>query len=591
MKRVIFILLFALLGVLSAHAYDFKVDGIYYAYAYRVVDWDDETQTNVWERIDGEVEVVYKEAGNITSYSGVVVIPATVMYNGTSYRVTQIGDSAFYGCSGLTSVTIPESITYIGDAVFSGCSGLKVEWNASHCSTQRGYNSIHYPIYIEPFKNAQLTSITFGSEVKSIPAYLCYGCSGLSSVTIPEGVTGIGREAFYCSSLTSVEWNAVTSRDFYNDNYVGEYAYSAFYNCKNITSITFGSRVEHIPAWLCYGLSGLTKVTIPESVTYIGAGAFYGCSGLTSVTIPESVDTIGSSGFWTSSAFTGCTSIRSPLYNSKIFAYMPKDYSGEYVIPSGIQSIVPYAFVDCQGPISVTIPNSVTSIGSYAFADCSGLTSVTIPESVDTIGYRAFSDCENLLSVTSLSRTPPYCESSAFSVYGTLYVPYGCKMAYQTAQEWYKFIRIEELPSAGMATVTVNVNDASMGTVVGGGKYELGEQAILAAIPNKDCYFDHWNDGNTSNPRILTVTGDTTLTAVFAKYGSEPTANENADTDNLRVYVQNRTIYLSEDRGTVQVYNAAGQCIYNGHATTIPVQQGGVYIVRVGVRSYKIMVR
>ena len=140
-------------------------------------------------------------------------------------------------------------------------------------------------------------------------------------------------------------------------------------------------------------------------------------------------------------------------------------------------------------------------------------------------------------------------------------------------------------------TVTVNVNDASMGTVVGGGEYELGEQAMLAAIPNKDCYFDHWNDGNTSNPRILTVTGDTTFTAVFAKYGSESTANENPEADNLRIYVQNRTIYLSEDRGVVQVYNAAGQCLYNGHATTIPVQQGGVYIVRVGMRSYKIMVR
>ncbi|MDE6694754.1 MAG: leucine-rich repeat domain-containing protein, partial [Bacteroidales bacterium] len=353
---------------------------------------------------------------------------------------------------------------------------------------------------------------------------------------------------------------------------------------------------------------------IPESVTTIGVGAFQNCTGLTSVTIPESVDTIGFSEIMFSSAFTGCTSISSPLYNSKIFAYMPKDYSGEYVIPSGIQSIVPYAFVDCQGPISVTIPNSMTAIGSSAFSGCSGLTSVTIPEGVTSIGYQAFSycsglttvklpesvdtirgiaflECENLLSVTSLSRTPPYCESSVFSVYGTLYVPYGCKTAYQTAQEWYKFIRIEELPSAGTATVTVNVNDASMGTVVGGGKYELGEQAMLAAIPNKDCYFDHWNDGNTSNPRILTVKGDTTFTAVFAKYGSEPTANEASEADNLRVYVQNRTIYLSEDKGLVQVYNTAGQCLYNGHATTIPVQQGGVYIVRVGARSYKIMVR
>ena len=87
------------------------------------------------------------------------------------------------------------------------------------------------------------------------------------------------------------------------------------------------------------------------------------------------------------------------------------------------------------------------------------------------------------------------------------------------------------------------------------------------------------------------------LTAIFAKDGSAPdnpdtpTANENAETDNFRVYVQERTIYLSENVGTVQVYNVAGQCVYNGHATAIPVRQGGLYIVKVGTRSYKVVVR
>ena len=174
MKRVIFIGLFTLLGVLSAQAYDFEVDGIYYAYR---EDWN--WETDEWAIIDGEVEVVYKEAGDITSYSGVVVIPATVMYNGISYRVTKIGDSAFYGCSGLTSVTIPENLTYIGDAVFSGCSGLTVEWNASHCSTQRGYNSALLALYNNPFRNAHLAAITFGGEVEYVPDWLCYGTSPL----------------------------------------------------------------------------------------------------------------------------------------------------------------------------------------------------------------------------------------------------------------------------------------------------------------------------------------------------------------------------------------------------------------------------
>ena len=139
-------------------------------------------------------------------------------------------------------------------------------------------------------------------------------------------------------------------------------------------------------------------------------------------------------------------------------------------------------------------------------------------------------------------------------------------------------------------TVTVLANDAAMGTVTGGGEYKEGEQVTLVAIPNKGYYFDRWDDGNTNNPRILMVSGDTTITAIFEKEAA-PTANENAEPDNFRVYVRNRTIYLSEYRGLVQVYNMAGQCVYNGHATAIPVQQGGLCIVNVGGCRHKVLVR
>ena len=164
-------------------------------------------------------------------------------------------------------------------------------------------------------------------------------------------------------------------------------------------------------------------------------------------------------------------------------------------------------------------------------------------------------------------------------------------MDYQTAQVWYKFSRIEELASAGTATVTVRTNDATMGTVVGGGEYELDELATLAAIPNQGYRFVKWDDGVTANPRIMTVTEDITLTAIFAQAGSDPTANENAEADHFRVYVQDRTIHLSEDRGVVRVYNVAGQCVYNGHATAIPVQQSGVYVVVTNGKSHKVIVR
>ena len=140
-------------------------------------------------------------------------------------------------------------------------------------------------------------------------------------------------------------------------------------------------------------------------------------------------------------------------------------------------------------------------------------------------------------------------------------------------------------------TVTAQSNDTAMGIVTGGGEYKEGEQAILAAIPHQGYYLVRWNDGNINNPRILVVSGDTTVTAIFAKNGDNPTANENLEADNFRVYVQNRTIYLSEDRGLVQVYNMAGQCVYNGHATAIPVQQGGVYVVVANNKRIKVLVK
>ena len=176
-------------------------------------------------------------------YTGDVVIPATVTYGGKTYSVTSIGDYAFDGCSGLTSVTIPNSVTSIRLGAFAGCSGLtSVVWNAKNCTD----------CYLAPFDNiSQITSFTFGSEVEHIPAYLCYGMENLTSVTIPNSVTSIHG--------------------------------SAFYNCSGLTSVTIGNSVTSIGYWTFYGCSGLTSVTIPNSVTSIGNHAFEECTQLTNI--------------------------------------------------------------------------------------------------------------------------------------------------------------------------------------------------------------------------------------------------------------------------------------------------------------------
>ncbi len=262
------------------------------------------------------------------AYSGTVVIPDEVTYMNRTRKVTSIGDNAFYGCTGLTSITIPNSVTSI--------------WNNAF-----------------------------------------YGCTGLTSITIPNSVTSIGKSAFqYCSDLTSV--------------------------------------------------------TIPNSVTSIGEGAFHGCSSLTSITIPNSVTSIGEY------SFSGCGSLTS------------------VTISNSVTSIGEGAFSGCSGLTSVTIGNSVTSIGSWAFYGCTGLTSITIPNSVTNIGNNAF-DGHDITSVVSLIENPfgiwgksDYFRTFSLDTFNnsTLYVPAGTIDKYKATDGWKDFLFIEEGTGGGGVTPT-----------------------------------------------------------------------------------------------------------------------------------------
>ena len=148
MKKLFVFLFSLILSVLfstSALAYDVKIDGIYY-------------------NIISEGKTAEVTSDIHETYSGEVVIPSYITSEGKEYTVTSIGKKAFYGCSDLTSVTIPNSVTSIGVEAFQSCSGL--------------------------------TSITIPNSVTSIGDDAFHGCTGLTSITIPNSVTSIGRYAF-----------------------------------------------------------------------------------------------------------------------------------------------------------------------------------------------------------------------------------------------------------------------------------------------------------------------------------------------------------------------------------------------------------
>ena len=385
----------ALMAVLCcsiASAHDFEVDGIYY----NIISTEDKT-----------VEVTYRGSYSAydDEYSGNVVIPSSVIYNGNTYSVTSIGSSAFDGCSGLTSITIPNSVTSIGWSAFRDCYGL---------------TSITIPNSVTSIGSGAfwdcdgLTSITIPNSVTSIGSSAFSGCTGLTSITIPNSVTSIGNNAFDATSWYNNQEDGL----LYINNILYEYkgtmpagtsikvkegttsiVSDAFYLCSGLTSITIPNSVTSIGRGAFAFCDGLTSITIPEGVTSIGNSAFEGCSSLTSITIPEGVTSIGDS------AFEGCSGLKEITIPESVISIGDDAFKGcrsltSINIPNSVTSIGWGAFQSCSGLTSINIPEGVTSIGSWAFSGCSGLTSITIPEGVTYIGESAFKGCRSLTSIT-----------------------------------------------------------------------------------------------------------------------------------------------------------------------------------------------
>lgn len=555
---------------LSASAYTAKIGSIYFD-----LNTSNKTATVTY----------YSTSYN--SYSGQITIPTTITYNDVRYKVTAIGYSAFYNCSGLTSVSIPSSITSIGADAFYNCDKLtSVTIPASVTSIGRG-----------AFNDCDgLTSVTIPASVKKIDYRTFYFCSKLASVSIPSSVTLIENEAFDKTPWRT-SWLA-EQQD--GPCYINSVLYTYKGTMPEGTSVVVENGTTGIAGGAFNGRSNLVSVDIPQSVTSIGSYAFSGC-GLTSVSLPTALTYLGSA------AFLGCTALNTidipaftetggySSYTSPISGYSSNGNSGYFI------------FAGCSSLTSATLAEGMTRVYIGMFVDCTNLTTVTLPSTITSISASAFRNCENLSTVKVGMQEPFAIDSEVFTnrFLATLIVPEGCKEAYQNAEFWEDFLTIvEEGDIEQCATPSIAYSD---GKLTFGCKTE-GVQ-FASTITDDDIRAYNTEEVELCATYAIQVIatkpglGDSkAATATLCWLEQQPDIHTDVlEANALPVLIQTQGSTISVqgavDGTPISIYGIdgkeCGSSIAAGGSATIAtsLQPGSVAVVRIGEKAVKVLLK
>lgn len=311
----------------------------------------------------------------------------------------EIGDYAFKNCKSLISVTVPGNYKNIGREAFAGCNSLK---NFTYAAS---VNNIEHYIGYESFKECgSLSTVSFGKGLVGI-SNGAFESTNILKLTIPEGVTDIGGEAFKnCKALTSVTIPSTMKNIGSTNSYDG-----AFENCISLTnvSITAGKNNDSaIGSHAFKGCTSLKNITIPGNYYIIGNYAFSGCTSLETLDYKKSSYEFANQSIGRE-AFYGCSSLKSIKLSTTLKTIGDSAFSGckaliQTVIPEGVEQIGDSAFDNCEGLQKASIPSTVKSIPYGCFRNCISLKDITIAKGVNdsVIESYAFENCQSLTSLS-----------------------------------------------------------------------------------------------------------------------------------------------------------------------------------------------